>query len=291
MSSVKEIIANIFSYDNYRLFLRDYFEARKRESPYFSYRMFARRAGFSAHNFCGYVVSGARNISVRSTDKIIHAIGLKRKAATYFTNLVLYNQASTMRERDQYFERIVHLKPTAHLNNVEKQQWVFYEKWYYPVIRELAVISDWDGDYAKLGSMTRPEISSRKARDAIEKLTEIGMLEKTETGAYRLVTPNVSSRNVPAHIKRCARRDVLLHGIEAAETLPPNQRYTAYTTMTATKVDCERIKQVLDEAREKIIEIVSGEEVESDQEVYQLVLQLFPASKATSKKKSQRRKK
>jgi len=40
----------------------------------------------------------------------------------------------------------------------------FYSYWYYPVLRELACIIEWNGDYGKLAKAVNPAIKKSEAR-------------------------------------------------------------------------------------------------------------------------------
>ena len=62
--SSKQILEMIFEYDDYRIFLKDFFNAKKQEKPSFSQRYFAKKVGFNAHNFCTLVIEGKRNLSI-----------------------------------------------------------------------------------------------------------------------------------------------------------------------------------------------------------------------------------
>lgn len=45
-------IDKLFDYDNFRTFLKDYFEEQKRMRAVFSHRFFAAKAGFSSSSYC-----------------------------------------------------------------------------------------------------------------------------------------------------------------------------------------------------------------------------------------------
>jgi uncharacterized protein (TIGR02147 family) len=272
----KKIIQSIFEYDNYRIFLQDYFESEKREKPSFSQRYFAKKAGFNAHNFCTLVLLGKRNLSMDSIQKIIKGIGLKGKAATYFENLVYLNQATTLEDKDYYFKRLKQTGKKTQFYQVHKNQFFFYEKWYYPVIRELLTMKDWNGDFAALAKAVRPSISALEAKESVELLESTGLVKKDATGVYSLTDEFVTSAHVPEFLKKKARRDVLLKGIETIDTIEPHEKYAAYSTVTMSKGLFEEARGILDETRLKILSLVA-EDGAAD-EVYEVVFQVFPVS-------------
>jgi uncharacterized protein (TIGR02147 family) len=274
--SSKQILQKIFEYDDYRVFLRDYFEAKKTENSHFSQRSFTERVGFNAHNFCTLVVQGKRNLSTTSIQKLVNGLGLRGKAATFFENLVYLNQADTLQDREFYFQRIKKIGRLTQFYQLNQDQFFFYEKWYYPVIRELMVVGDWKGDYSALAKMVRPAIAPSEARESVERLVATGMVVKGEDGKYRLANQFVTSENVPVYIKKKSRRDVLLKGIDAIDTIGPEKKYAAYSTVTMSKKLFSEAKALLNETREKLLSMVA--EDGPAEEVYEVVLQAFPVS-------------
>jgi uncharacterized protein (TIGR02147 family) len=278
----KQIIESIFEYDNYRIFLKDYFKAKKCEKPSFSQRYFARKVGFNAHNFCTMVIEGKRNLSIDSIQKIIKGTGLKGKTATYFENLVYLNQATTLEDKDYYFTRLKQAGKKTQFYQLHKDQFFFYEKWFYPVIRELLTMKDWNGDFAALAKEVRPPISAQEVKEAVERLKSTGMVKKDATGVYSLTDEFVTSAQVPGFIKKKARRDVLRLGIETIDTIEPQEKYAAYSTVTMSKALFEEVRGMLDETRQKILSLVADDGAAD--EVYEVVFLVFPVSAISHKK-------
>jgi uncharacterized protein (TIGR02147 family) len=279
--SSKQILEKIFEYDDYRTFLRDFFETKKKESSSFSQRNFTKKAGFKAHNFCTMVMNGSRNLAASSIQKLIRGLGLRGRAATFFENLVYLNQAATLADKEYFFQKIKRAGKSAEFYQVDKEQYFFYEKWYYPVVREIMVLSEWNGDYARLAGMVRPPIHPTQAKEAVELLLSTNMVIRSADGGYCLNHEFVTSRNVPVLIKEKARRDVLLKGIETIDTINPSEKYAAYSTVTMSKRLYEEVRTMLDDVREKILSLVAEDKTPDD--IYEVVFQVFPVSKMTKK--------
>ena len=58
----KLVEPDILQYTNYRVFLRDYYEYKKKTSTAFSLRFFAEKAGLSSHAHLKLAIDGKRNI-------------------------------------------------------------------------------------------------------------------------------------------------------------------------------------------------------------------------------------
>ena len=66
----------IFAYTNYRSFLKDLYDHKKKTTSYFSYRYFSKKAGFSSHNVLKLIINGERNIAYDSIPKFSKALEL-----------------------------------------------------------------------------------------------------------------------------------------------------------------------------------------------------------------------
>jgi uncharacterized protein (TIGR02147 family) len=102
------------------------------------------------------------------------------------------------------------------------------------------------------------------------------MVKKGADGAYSLTNEFVTSAKVPDFIKKKARRDVLLKGIETVDTVEPHEKYAAYSTVTMSRELYGEVREILDETRQKILTLVA--EDGTPDEVYEVVLQVFPVS-------------
>src|SRR3569832_712791 len=102
MSDAK-IEPDVLQYSNYRTYLADYYEFKKAQSPIFSHRYFALKAGLSSPNYLKLVMDGKRNLTKKSQMKFATALGLKGLRVEFFENLVFFNQADALSERNAYY--------------------------------------------------------------------------------------------------------------------------------------------------------------------------------------------
>ena len=280
----ESILEKIYEYDNYRFFLRDFFEEQKKLRPTFSHRYFARKAGFATSSFCAHVIEGKRNLTLKSLKKVAKGLAIRGRAAAFFKYMVLYNQASAARDKDLYFKKLNHMRKLSKFYSVPKGQYAYYDEWYYPVIRELAVYSGWNGDYAALGSLVVPALQPEKARRAVELLLDIGMLVKTENGAFALPHEAVTASDVPTAVTRKTRREFIALAGEAMEKLPVDSRHISGVTVLMSAEKFERIAAGFDELRKNII--AAALEDDRKEKVFQFNFQAFPLSKDITERKA-----
>lgn len=271
LNDVKE---RIYEYDNYRFFLRDYFREQKRLRATFSHRFFARRAGFSSSSFCAHVIEGKRNLTTKSLRQMNRGLGLGGRAAKYFETLVFYNQSKTIEERESFARVLQRIRKAANFYKVNQRQYAYYDQWYHPIIRELAVFSDWNGDFARLGAMVRPSISADKAKKAVETLVSVGLLVVDENGEYRQVSEALTAEGVPPVVTRAFRREYLHLAGHAMEELEIKDRHVSGVTVAMSRARFDHLCARLDDIRREVLEnAIDDTHVDG---VYQFNFQAFP---------------
>jgi uncharacterized protein (TIGR02147 family) len=107
---------DIFSYDDYRLALRDLLEMKKSENAKFSMAYFSKKIGVSS-SYLKQIIAARRNLRLERARDIAAVFGLSGSAMSYFLTLVLYKEATTPVTRD-YFARIL-----RDLKNTRKQSY------------------------------------------------------------------------------------------------------------------------------------------------------------------------
>lgn len=272
------VLDKLFEYDNYRFFLRDYFEVQKELKESFSHRYFARRAGFSSSGFFHHVIEGKRSLTEKSMEKMVKGLSLRGKKATFFKSLVLFNQAKEVEERERYFKKIDKIRKTTAVYKVKKRQFSFYEEWYHPVIRELATSCDWKGDFGHLGSLVIPSITAEKARQSIDLLTSIGMLRLDNNGTYCQSQDAVTASEVPIVVTRKMRKEYLRLAEKAMEQQPLDKRLISGVTVSLSEEKYKSVVNKLDEIRQMILADALDNE-EKEKSVFQVNFQAFPLSK------------
>lgn len=203
-------LENLFNYDDFRKFLNDYFIEQKKLQVIFSHRFFAAKAGFSSSSYCLNVIRGRFKLTSNSIDKIAKAIDLEPLQKNFFEALVKYNQAEQIDKRESAWEKIASIRKQIKTSPITTREQAYFSKWYNPVIRELVVNSNWDGDYIKLARLVEPQISTDEARNAVKNLLEWGLIHETTINGkiqYTETSQLLDATQIPPILLRQIRRD------------------------------------------------------------------------------------
>jgi uncharacterized protein (TIGR02147 family) len=267
----------LYSYLNYRDYLRDYFASRKKLYLRFSYRYFSLLAGYNSSGLIINITKGKKNVGPGILDKISKAMGHNRKETEYFKALIHFNQAKTTAEKNKHFERLLYLirgKGTT----VEARQFRYFSKWYYPAVRELLAIIKFKGDYKEITGRIKPTISFAQAQNAIRTLLRYGFIKKDRFGCYRPVDKYVTSGS---RIKSLAidnfQRAMMDLAKDAADRFPSEEREISTLTFSASKEALKEMKEEIQRCRANLVEIIKKSRKMDT--VGQMNFQLFPLTK------------
>ena len=101
---------SIHQYNDYRHYLRDFYENSKREAPSFTYQRFSKLADIKAPNYLKLVMDGKRNLTIHHIHSFARALDLTHKEKMYFEALVLKDQSKSQEEKRYYTQRLKSFK-------------------------------------------------------------------------------------------------------------------------------------------------------------------------------------
>ena len=83
---------SVIEYEDYRLFMNDYYEWKKRTSA-FSWREFTKKGGFTCPNYMKLVCEGKSGLSKTGIERAADAMDLIGAEREYFRQLVKFGQS------------------------------------------------------------------------------------------------------------------------------------------------------------------------------------------------------
>ena len=272
------IMKPIFTYINYREYLKDYYEEQKKTSRFFSYRYFSQKAEINSPNFLKQVIESKRNLTALTITRFANALKLNEKEATFFRNLVLFNQAKTAQEKQEHYTVMLSLMHTVKEQRLSALQHEYYNHWFVPVIRELITLHNFRGDFKALAAAVVPAITVREARYGVKLLRNLGMIEQQEDGSFRqTASAIVSDSSVARMAVRTFNREMLRKAENALDTIPVEERQIYGVTVGVSRACYDVLAAEMAAFRDRVVSIVNGDR--GSNRVYQMHLQLFPLSR------------
>ena len=280
-------LPEIFDYLDYRKYLSDFFDAKKRGNQRYSYRVFARKAGFTNQGFFIDVVKRRKKLSDNATKKMIKGMDLADDKAEYFTYLVKYDQAKNGEEKELLLKKLLEVKSKTPFNSVSLHYARYYRKWYNPVIREIIAMEGFDGDYKTLADKIFPSVNVTQVKEAVSVLTALGIIEEDEKLGYRAtqmkLRPNVTELREAI---KDLHRQWIEHSIAAIDAIKPEERYISSLMAGLPAAIVPELTKKFEELKEYVLATAAAHEAdpEKDMRIYQFNFQLFPRSTTLGKR-------
>jgi len=272
----------IFEYNDFRKYLKDRFADEKKKDPAFSHRNLAEKLGLSTSNFILLVMQGKRNLNGDLCLRISEVFKHSRKEATFFEELVRYNQAKTDKERETRYVRMMGLRNRLPVCRIPDWQYEYYSTWYHAVVRELVCDARLKGDPTALARTVVPHITAAQARDSVDLLLKLGFIKRQgkrliQSSALIGTAPEVNSlavRNFHCRMGELA--------VQAFDRIIPRDRNHSCTTVKIKLSTYTDICRRIDDFRRELLALACSDE--EGERVYQVNFQVFPVSEILSRK-------
>lgn len=266
---------DIFGYLDYRAFLRDSYEHKKRHQRGFSYRWFARKAGLSSPNFLQLVIQGKRNLSSESAQRFAEALGLDTTESRFLGDLVSFNQATTPAEKNAHYERLSSYRKHRAVRALELSEFEYYSRWYVPVIRELVTCDGFEESPEWIASKLIPPITPAQASQALELLLRLGFLVREEGGRLVQADPLLSTGpEVRSLAVGNFHRQMMERAAASIELVEREWRDISALTVALGPEAFKLFKQKIVQLRSELLGLSAAEKTPT--RVIQLNFQLFP---------------
>lgn len=249
---------SIFCYQDYRKYLHDFYTECNLRNPKFSLRAFAAKLELNVSNIVR-IISGERNISESSLERIINYLKLREREAEYFRLLVNYNQSKNDAEKQALYGQVL-LFRKARLRNLGKEHDEYFSNWYNVALRELLHIFKTPVTSKQLSAMLIPSPKPNEIRKSLNLLQKLGLINKNSDGTYSLKEQMLSTPNewtgTAIHLFQIAMAEL---GKQALDRFPKNQRDISTLTLSLSDEGMAKIKDILKKAREEMLEIANAD--------------------------------
>ena len=247
----------ITEYKDYRLYMQDFYEERKRTSA-FSWREFSKLAGFKSPVYLKLVCEGKSSLSFVKMEQVAHAMGLAGHEFAYFTQMVKFGNATKDSVKKEALLEMQKIAREHQVRVVDAESFEFYESWKNPTIRELA-----------------PMMPGKRPLE-VAKTCHFLKREAEHTYVQTEKTVIGTKESLPIAV-RGMHKEMASLARTAIDKFPIEERHFTGATLGLCEEAYARISQELDAFVRKVANIAA--EYENINQVYRLNLQLFPLTK------------
>lgn len=268
---------DIFDYLNYRKYLNDYYDFRKKESNHFSLRSFGRMVDIDA-SYLSKILKEQRHVASRSIDILSDYLKLSGLRKKYFKILIDFNKCNGEDQKRELFEKLLSMR-SNHTKKLDDSQFAYYQKWYYSALRNLLEFYPfYEGDdYGKLGAQLSPPISANLAKSSVGLLKTLNLIEKNKDGRYILTDYSISSGDSWNSLAVADfQKETIKLSYESLKRHKKEERDISTVTMNITEDEFVLIRDMIKNMRSNIINVAN--KVEDPDRVFQLNIQMIPLS-------------
>lgn len=266
----------ITEYKDYRCYMQDFYDERKR-SVSFTWREYARLAGFTSPTYLKLVCEGKSNLSEVGVEKVASAMSLGGFELVYFRYLVKFNQAKDDNARKNAYASMKDIAEANKIRVVDSDAFSYFESWKNPVLRELVAMMPGATPEA-VAEMCWQPITAEEVRKSLDFMVSVGILQKKSKNVYVQTDKAImgTSEVMPVAL-RSMHREMAGFAQKAIDEFDVTDRNITGVTMGVDREAYEQIVRELESCRRKIVAIANMSK--KPDSVYRLNLQLFPMSK------------
>ena len=267
---------DLYTYLDYRAFLKDWFQWKKTVNRRYSHRLFARRAGQRSPSLLLGVMEGRSNLTPTTTQAFGKAMSFGARKQAFFELLVNFDQAELPKNRKRAMEGILATKRFQSAHKLQGDLFRVFGQWHYGAICELVRCDGFRADPQWIAKTLRPKITAKKAKEALDTLLNIGLLTTNADGeiepVHEWMMPDEGTLDV-ALMK--SHESMLEQAKEAISAFPRQHRIALGFTGSLPK---NRIAELEEKMMQTFSEMASNCESDPREVVVQMNFVLFPLS-------------
>ena len=265
----------VFDYLDYREYLKDAFEERKRLDPRLSYRKLAALVGLDASNL-HKILQSRSHLPTRCQARILKFLGLDHRDAEYFLLLAAYARERGEQARMEILARARLLKDVPRMS-LEERELSFYKDWWTSVVRLLLEVRQGRADPAQLAKNVCPPIAPADAQASLDLLLGLGLVKKAGSGRLKLGAAHLTAGGErKAKAVHEYQRQIFELAIASLQRFSREERDVSTVTFVVDDQAHKAILDILKECRRQVQK--QADSVRLPQRVMQLAMAFFPVS-------------
>lgn len=270
---------DVLEYLEYREYLRDWYGECKRLHRFTSYRYLAQKTGIDPA-WIVRVFQKEGHLSEESLPAFIRLCSLDERRAEYLRVLYRFCKAKSPEDQREHYNRLMELREVE-ARKLASPELVYFSEWSTIALRALIGISKDTTDISALGKQLSPPIRTEDARNALEVLAKLGLVQADGNGGWDITDRVVTSGNdiQSAAVRQYHRRTLEL-AQESLDRHPPEERDISSVALTLHHDDIPEVKERIKEFRRGLLQFARSSE--GADRVFHLNVAFFPMSEVVT---------
>lgn len=273
-------MTNFSDVADYRDLLKSYYEQRKKEMPFYSYRMMGDKLGLDS-SYLYRVLQKKQHLPAHVIPAAKELLDFDGRSAEYFDLLVAAGVAKSADKKAELMAKAVALRDVER-RSLQQAELKLLENWWIPAVRAYLELNGGIVNIKKIAKDLCPPITEEQAVEAIEILKEVGLVKNVASGRLALTDAHltVGGQEKSAAVRHF-QKQVLFLASEALETVPVNERNISTLTLSVDQACFDDLGEMLREFRRLVQKRV--DESKRPDRVMQLSMAFYPVAKTNGK--------
>ncbi len=270
---------SLYEAEDYRTWMRERYEERKRIQPNFSYRFMAMRLEMDPGQLVK-ILQGKLHLVPQKIPLVAKLFGLDARSERFFEALVRFGKATGAQEISRRWDEIQSLREVQG-RELEQDQYEFYSTWLPTAVRGVLSLGEPDQTPKGIGNRIVPRVDASEVERALGLLERLGLASR-EGGGWILAHKHIRTGDLwRQKTVRHFQADTMRLATEALESIPAKRRDISTLTLTLAEEDLPLLKERVAEFRRDLVRL--AEESDPADSVYQVNVQVFPFTSETGR--------
>lgn len=261
---------------DYRDFLKSYYDKRKEEMPFYSYRMMGDKLGLDS-SYLYRVLQKKQHLPAHALPAAKDILALNGRSAEYFDLLYSAAVSKDKGKREELMAKALALRDVDR-HSLEAAELKLLRNWWIPAVRAYLELNGGVVNIKQIANDICPPITEAQAEDAVEILKEVGLVKKLASGKLALTEAHLTAGGPEkAAAVREFQKQVLSLASDALDNIPVNERNISTLTLSVDQSCFEDLGDMLREFRRLVQKRV--DEAKNPDRVMQLSMAFYPVAR------------
>ena len=233
---------------DYRDFLKDYYDRRKAEMPFYSYRMMGDKLGLDS-SYLYRVLQKKQHLPAHALQAAKEILALSGREAEYFDLLFSAAVSKDKAKKEELMAKALSLRDVER-HSLQAAELKLLENWWIPAVRAYLDLNGGVVNVKQIAKDICPPITEDQVNEAIEILKEVGLVKKLASGRLALTDAHLTVGGPEkAQAVRKFQRQVLALASDSLDNVPVTERNVSTLTLSVDQSCFEDLGEMLREFR------------------------------------------
>jgi len=265
---------NVFDYTSARQFMLDSLAEKQRRNPGYSLRQWCNKMGLQSHTLLTLLLQGKRPLRIKHAQFLSKGLDLNSQENLYFQALIQLENAETLEEKNLCRLWLSDLHPGGNFTTRELDEFSAISDWVHMTILSMSRLKGFTGAEEEIRKKLGKKISIHEVRMAVNRLLDLGLLEKKDGTLVPTYHRVVTKDDVANSGAREYHRQVIDLAKNAIEEQDVSERELQSFAIAVPNEKIDLAKQMIRKFRTQFAEAI-GASIGTGDEVYQMNMQFF----------------